>query len=675
MKRAYVFLMLFLFNSLTLLAIERPQLRCLEVNAAGDVVLTWLQPADVNDFTRYEIYSTSDIATPFTLVGQELNATTTTFTHIGADAVNLPHRYYYIKMVSPVTDFTSDTLVTIEFYLSNFGNGVAVLNWDAPITPVLPSFSNDYEIFKEYPAGIWNEIGTSRNFLYRDTIDVCSATIGYRVELADASGCRNVSRIQSDFFVDRFAPEILQIDSVSVNYNTSQIQIGWSASSAPDASAYIIYHFEGNVWVPIDTVHGHNATTWFDTNNPSDVTQQYRIAVLDSCLNSSPMSDAQHQIRLFVEYDLCRREAVLNWEAYENMLPDVEKYEIYFSENGGPLQFAGAVDADTYTFTINDLVPLSTYSCVVKVVNTGDIIFASSTKVSFLFNAEDNHDFVYICHVSVVDNQKIDVKVFTGTTVLFTRVHLYRSEGDASHFVHYAVQSFNGTDTYSFTDDAVEVDRKLYYYRATIENECQVETAVSNVSHNILLTGETLKGASTNALQWTPYEGWRAPVSGYVLYRCTEMHPSFDPILNAQSVDIRYDDDVSALRAEWEAFSYYVEAEENMDDYGFNEKSISNTLILKQLPTTYLPNAFCPGDRGVNTVFLPIHSFVTMAHYDFYIYSREGCQVFHTRNPNEGWDGSCNGSNLPMGVYVYKITYTYQDNIPMELVGTVTLVR
>ncbi len=674
MKKVNLFIGL-LFCTLTLCAIERPQLRCLQVDGAGDVTLSWVLPTDVVDFNRYEIYFTSDLATPFTMVGQIFNSSTTTYTHVGADAINLPHLYYYIKVFSTGNNLISDTLCTIEFYLSNFGNGLAILNWDSPITPVLPSYSTTYDIFKEYPAGVWTNIASESQLIHRDTIDVCNATIAYRIELSDASGCHNVSRAQSDIFADRFAPAILQIDSVSVDYNTSRINIGWIPSPAPDASAYIIYHFENNLWVPIDTVWGHQNTSWTDMNNLSDTPQQYRIAALDSCMNSSPMSDPQHQIRIFANYDLCRREATLTWEEYENMFPNIEKYDIYFSENGGPLQFAGSVDANTFSYTIGNLVPLSTYDCIVKAVNVGGSITASSTKTSFLFNSTNNQDFVYVCYVSVVDNKQIEVKVFTGTTILFTKVHLYRSVGDAAHFAHYAVSNFNGTDTYLFTDENVDINKQLYYYRASIENECQVETALSNISHNILLTGETIDDLKQNDLHWTAYIGWQGNVAGYSLFRQTEIESSATLIWGGNTVDTLHSDDVSLLRTEGEKFSYYVEADENMNAYGMNEKSRSNVLVLNQLPTSYIPNAFCPGDRGENTVFLPVHSFVTTQNYNFYIYSREGYLLFHTTDPNMGWNGTYKGIIMPMGVYIYKITYIYDDEVPVELVGTVTLIQ
>lgn len=653
-------------------AIDPPQLRCLAVDASGAVTLSWLPPANTAGFTKYEIfYSTS--GTTFTSVGQVNTVTTTTFVHTTADAVNNARCYYYVAAVAGSQSASSDTLATIELYLTN-GNGNAVLNWDAPHAPTLPSFASNYDVLREYPALAWNPIGMVPNLVYRDVIDVCEATIGYRVELADASGCRNVSRPLYDIFTDRTSPDIPQLDSVSVDFQTNRIRLGWERSGNEDVTAYIIYHYENGLWVPIDTVYDIDNTSWTDRENSADVTQQYRIAALDSCLNSSPMSAPQHNFRATATYDLCRREAYISWDEYENLPPDIESYRIYFSENGGALQLAGEVSANVRNFTIQQLVPQSSYRVIVRAVNLGGNITASSYKCSFTFNSADNNDFVYIRYVSVVENAKIEIKVSTGTTVSFSQVRLYRSVGDDQHFVLYASQSNNGTDTYIFVDENVMVDRTTYYYRATIENDCNVETYTSNVAHNIVLTGESSRNSRDNKLQWSLYGDWEGGTDHYELYRKTEMRGAYVSVRGNMGYDT-YTDDVTELRREGEKFSYYVEAYEAMDAYGFMEKSRSNTVELRQLPVTYIPNAFCPDGGGKNRVFLPVNSFVTMENYHMYIYSREGNLLFHSNYPDMGWDGSCNGKILPGGCYIYKITYTYGADGVFEAVGTVTLVR
>ena len=653
-------------------AIDPPQLRCLAVDATGAVTLTWLPSTNTAGFTRYEVYYSTD-GNNFASVGQINNVATTTFVHTSADAVANARCFYYVTAVAGTETATSETLTTIEFYLTN-GNGVAILNWDAPHAPALPTFSSDYDIVREYPANIWNIVGSAANQPYRDEIDVCEATIGYRVELADASGCRNVSRIQSDIFTDRTSPEIPQLDSVSVDFQTDRIRLGWERSGNEDVTAYIIYHLEDGLWVPIDTVYDIDNTSWTDTVNSADASQQYRIAALDSCLNSSPMSEPQHNFRATATYDLCRREAYISWDEYENLPPDIESYRIYFSENGSALQLAGEVPADVHNFTMQQLVPQSSYRVIVRALNLGGNITAASLKCSFTFNSADNNDFAYIRYVTVVDNAKIEIKVSTGTTVSFSQVHLYRSVGDDQHFVPFSSQYNNGTDTYVFEDENVQVDRTVYYYRATVENDCNVETYTSNVAHNILLTGESFRNSRDNNLQWSLYGDWAGGTDHYELYRKTEMRGAYVSVGGNMGATA-YTDDVTELRREGEKFSYYVEAYESMDPYGFMETSRSNTVDLKQLPVTYIPNAFCPTRPTENNVFLPVNSFVTMENYHMYIYSREGNLLFHSNYPDMGWDGTYNGKILPMGCYVYKITYTYGSDGVYEAVGTVTLVR
>ena len=106
-----------------------------------------------------------------------------------------------------------------------------------------------------------------------------------------------------------------------------------------------------------------------------------------------------------------------------------------------------------------------------RAVNSDGDITASSIKADFVFSSADNMDFVYVRSVSVNEtSDAIVVTAYTGPTVNFTKVHLYRSVGDDAHFAKYQTLSYNGTDTYMFTDANVDCNQQLYYYKATIEN-------------------------------------------------------------------------------------------------------------------------------------------------------------------------------------------------------------
>ena len=121
-------------------------------------------------------------------------------------------------------------------------------------------------------------------------------------------------------------------------------------------------------------------------------------------------------------------------------------------------------------------------------------------------------------------------------------------------------------------------------------------------------------------------------------------------------------------------FLYYVEAQEDLNSYGFNETSLSNQIQLIQPPTIYVPNAFRPLGAN-NKVFKPVNSFVSNDGYKFSIYTRQGELIFVTTNPQEGWDGKVNGVLVPLNVYVWYMEYKMPDGTEMERTGTVTLVK
>lgn len=94
-------------------------------------------------------------------------------------------------------------------------------------------------------------------------------------------------------------------------------------------------------------------------------------------------------------------------------------------------------------------------------------------------------------------------------------------------------------------------------------------------------------------------------------------------------------------------------------------------------PLIYLPNAFTPDGDGVNDVFLPqIHN---ATDYNLRIVNRRGQTVFYTTDPAKGWDGTFDGQDAAIDVYVYRINYRGLDfegsKVKRKQLGSITLVR
>lgn len=99
-----------------------------------------------------------------------------------------------------------------------------------------------------------------------------------------------------------------------------------------------------------------------------------------------------------------------------------------------------------------------------------------------------------------------------------------------------------------------------------------------------------------------------------------------------------------------------------------------NVRVFTTPPGFFVPNAFTPNTDRRNDVFKPVTAGISVLKY-FRVYNRWGQLVFATTQTGKGWDGTLNGREQPLGVYVWvaeAITYT---GISIKDKGTVTLIR
>jgi gliding motility-associated-like protein len=96
----------------------------------------------------------------------------------------------------------------------------------------------------------------------------------------------------------------------------------------------------------------------------------------------------------------------------------------------------------------------------------------------------------------------------------------------------------------------------------------------------------------------------------------------------------------------------------------------------------WAPNAFSPNGDGNNEKFYVFpdtvtHAKIDVSTYELNVFSRNGQLVFHTRDLNEGWDGSIqnSGNVLSPGVYIYTIRFKLKDGSPKYQKGTITLLK
>jgi PKD repeat protein len=111
---------------------------------------------------------------------------------------------------------------------------------------------------------------------------------------------------------------------------------------------------------------------------------------------------------------------------------------------------------------------------------------------------------------------------------------------------------------------------------------------------------------------------------------------------------------------------------------------INNALEVIESGKLQFPNAFTPSTEGPsygyynpddfsNDVFFPIGEGV--AEYHLEIFNKWGILVFESNDITIGWDGYRDEELMEEGVYVYKVSGTYNNGKPFNQIGTVLLLR
>lgn len=91
-------------------------------------------------------------------------------------------------------------------------------------------------------------------------------------------------------------------------------------------------------------------------------------------------------------------------------------------------------------------------------------------------------------------------------------------------------------------------------------------------------------------------------------------------------------------------------------------------------PKLFMPNAFSPNGDGLNDVF-KLENIQYERLISFRVFNRMGKEVFHSSNPDKGWDGLIEGQPAPQDVYFYMIQIVMPGSEIRTLKGDVTLMR
>lgn len=123
----------------------------------------------------------------------------------------------------------------------------------------------------------------------------------------------------------------------------------------------------------------------------------------------------------------------------------------------------------------------------------------------------------------------------------------------------------------------------------------------------------------------------------------------------------------------WDTGTYCVK-EVVMNVKGCLDTSI-NCLIIDPIYSLYIPSAFTPNGDGRNEIFAVRGNDVSS--FEMYIFDRWGEQLFHSKDINNGWNGTvkAGGAVCQEDTYVYAITVYDGKNKKHSYIGKLNLLR
>lgn len=664
-------------------------IRCVSVDAAGDVTLTWVVPPNVNScgWLNYTVYVKGKNA-PLTVIPVS-NQTSVTI-----PAGSLPHSansdslsFYIITNNSNNTSYTSNTVSSIYLTVYDASLHIAELSWNALSKPLPPGSSAWYRIYRKY-KNTWSLIDSTQGLTYNDTITYCDTIeLSYQVQIADSTICISASNIpdSSKYFIG-YNPVIIIMDTVSVT-SSGLVDITWKRSPRNNVIGYIIYRvYDGNN-IPIDTVYGINYDSLMNYygGNLSDSSVQYAVAALDSCGRVGAISDNPKTLLLKTKPNVCQQTDSLTWNQYlylagHNNGYGVGGYKVFCSVNHGPFTLLANLDSHARSYVDSNL-SIRQYRCYyVQVYDSAHPdTTASSNEVCDSIHSPPIPKNNYLRTASVILNtSSVLIVGYIDSSSGAVNYNFQRSAFPTGGYETIAtVTAPRHSDSVSYIDNGASPNVRSYYYRILTIDNCGKTIDSTNIGQTIFLTA-TGQSGGTNLLNWNDYGNWLDGPAYYIIYRSVDginYTPLSPAIAYTDEGENSYTDNVDGITNGQGTFYYYIKAVEDTNmqyPYPFVDTSLSNIADAYQPPTVFVPDAFCP--TGKNRIFKPVGVFINSQGYTLDILNRWGDLIFESNSPDIGWDGTYKGKLVEQGVYVYLLTYTSSRGEYYQLKGTVTLI-
>jgi gliding motility-associated-like protein len=315
--------------------------------------------------------------------------------------------------------------------------------------------------------------------------------------------------------------------------------------------------------------------------------------------------------------------------------------------------------------------------------DTSGLLTSSSNSFCIDALVTTPSEFLYLATASVLQDGGVELYGFVDPASDVRTVRVERAENIIGPYQVVANLPKPTVAPYQivYSDFSAMTDGLSYYYRLVAIDSCDALDTTSNLGRTIFAE-VTKNGNVTNTVRWTPYTEFAGGVERYALYRSVDDGVFTLVNDNLTRLDTIVLDNVRAFGGGEGSFCYRVVATEGPNPDGFLApgglpfQARSNDACVNHEARVFIPSAFnVNSDNPENRVWRPQNIFSQPGTYELKIFDRWGSEVFSTENTQEAWNGTINGNDAPMGVYVYFIKYNSKEDYMQEEKGSLTLIR
>ncbi len=394
----------------------------------------------------------------------------------------------------------------------------------------------------------------------------------------------------------------------------------------------------------------------------------YNVAVEDDCGLKSLPSTTHCTIHL----DVTANNGISNklkWNLY-NGWANVANYEIYRKVDKGAFSLHATLGARDSMYIDSQLCD-KMYTYYIKANHPNGKFYSFSNLDSLRPDYIYQHAPLEMYRTTVVDN-KYTYTAWQPSEQMNVRMYVIDK-----YTVGVGLQpSYRITRNNFIIDSSVDVNNTSYFYRVRVIDDCGNISPWSNKGTSILLNA-TVKN-DKRYLSWNKYNLWDAGEKEYAV-QLQDDNKQFRTVAYVPAADSQYVDDSVYYDID-AATCYRVIAVENAALHS-RDSSVSNIRCAILPARIFVPNAFTPNADGHNEVFkaesLSLYKLSDNKdlQFTFRIFNRWGQLLFETHDVNAGWDGTYNGKEAPLGVYVYTIEGHGLEGSRFYLNGTFNLLR